>query len=73
MRTLNIPMGELVITGREGGWRGRGLVSLFQQEDHSWREKGITVKWRQGAGLEGPYKGLEWGLHRHCTVITDDY
>lgn len=47
---------ELVITGRKGEWGGRSLVSLFQQEDHSWREKGVGVKWRQDAGLEGPLK-----------------
>ena len=38
-KAVNIPVEELVITGRKGGWGGRedgggrGLVSLFQQED----------------------------------------
>lgn len=43
------------------------MVSLFQQEHQSWREKGVRVKWRQdGCRVEGLLKGLGMGASPHC-------
>lgn len=54
MRNTKHSSGRAGYHRKEGRMGGRSLVSLFQQEDHSQREKGVRVKWRQGAGLEGP-------------------